>query len=478
MEIFKNIKILDEVGVPLKEYKDIVLDSRKASKGSIFVAISGTVTDGHNYIEKAIENGASAIVCEKIPEKTNKDVYYVKVKNTSEAIGILSSNYYDNPSKKIKLIGVTGTNGKTTIATLLYNLFTELGYFCGLISTVKNIIGKTDYPSTHTTPDVLTLNSLLAKMVDNGCEYCFMEVSSHAVVQKRIFGLSFEGGIFTNLSHDHLDYHKTYKNYINAKKGFFDSLGSNSFALTNIDDKNGLKMVESTKAKIYKYGLKNIGDFHARIIEKSIYGTLANIDNTEIWLPLPAEFNVYNLLAVYAVAELCNINKSELNVAITKIKGAPGRFEIVHNTPKKAVIVDYAHTPDALENILKALKEFEEFNRIICVFGAGGDRDKTKRPEMGEIVLKYADVAVITSDNPRTENPDSIIDDIMEGISLVDKKRTIRNTNRYSAIQTALNLMNQDDVVLIAGKGHETYQEINGVKHNFDDVEVVKELLQ
>lgn len=478
MEIFKNIKILEELGKPSNKHKDIVLDSRKASKDSIFVAISGTVTDGHNYIDKAIENGATTIVCENIPNNINKDVHYIKVKNTSETLGILSSNFYDNPSKKIKLIGVTGTNGKTTIVTLLYNLFTELGYYCGLISTVKNIIGKTDYPSTHTTPDVITINSLLAQMVDIGCEYCFMEVSSHAVVQNRIFGLEFKGGVFTNLSHDHLDYHKTYKNYINAKKGFFDSLSSKSFALTNIDDKNSLKMVESTKAKVYKYGLKNVGDFHARVIEKSIYGTLAKINNTEIWLPLPAEFNVYNLLAVYAVGELCNIDKIELDVAITKIKGAPGRFQLVENKYKKAVIVDYAHTPDALENVLKTLKEFEEFNRIICVFGAGGDRDKTKRPEMGEVVLKYADIAVITSDNPRTEDPNKIINDIIEGISIENRKKTISNSNRYSAIQTALNLMNDNDVVLIAGKGHETYQEINGVRHHFDDVEVVKELLQ
>ena len=478
-KILQNIKTYKIIGNVPDTTSKVCIDSRQVADGAVFIAINGVNTDGHQYIDKAIAGGANIIVCEELPETLNEKTCYIQVKDSAAAAGIIASNYYDNPSSKIKVIGITGTNGKTTTATMLYNLFSSLGYYCGLISTVQNIVGTHITASTHTTPDPISLNELLAEMAEEGCEYCFMEVSSHAAHQKRISGIKYYGGIFTNITHDHLDYHKTFPAYIAAKKMFFNALGSDAFALTNIDDKNGNVMLENCEARKYSYGIKNYADFHTKIIEKDIKGTLVQINSKEMWLPLPGTFNVYNQTSVYATAVLCGIDEAEAAEHISNIKGAEGRFQIVPNQYNKVVIVDYAHTPDALENILKTLKEFEnQYQRIICVFGAGGDRDKTKRPEMGEIAAKYSDLCIVTSDNPRSEDPNSIIEDIMQGVDIVSKKKVMCVCDRKEAIKIALQMMQQDDILLIAGKGHEKYQEIKGVKHHFDDVEIVNEFLK
>lgn len=453
-------------------------DSRAVEKNSLFVAIKGTKLDGHDHIYNAVDNGCGVVVCEQMPSTLKSDVCYVQVSDSALAISILASNFYDNPSAKLKLVGVTGTNGKTTIVTLLYNLFTSLGYCCGLLSTVHNIVGEEVIPSTHTTPDPVSLNRLLAQMVDRGCEFCFMEVSSHSVVQKRISGLTFCGGIFTNITHDHLDYHKTFVNYIAAKKAFFTMLPAGAFAVVNADDKNGLLMVENSKAKVYTYSIRGMADFHAKLLEVKIDGTLARINNgEEFWMALPGVFNASNQLAVYAAASLLSVDKYELMVKLSVIKGAKGRFELVKNNCNKNVIVDYAHTPDALKNILSTVRELADGQgRVMCVFGAGGDRDSSKRSEMGLVSVKYADLVFVTSDNPRSENPDAIIKDIVSEIDPVNMRKVICITDRKEAIRVSVNMLQDNDVLVVAGKGHENYQEINGVKTHFDDREVLRSL--
>ena len=476
--LLENIKIKKLVGTLPQEFAAVCIDSRKVKSDSVFIAINGYENDGHKYISSAIESGASMIVCEELPKTLADNVCYVQVADSAKAAGIVASNFYDNPSSKLKLIGVTGTNGKTTVVTLLYNLFTSLGYCCGMLSTVKNVIDNVSYPSVRTTPDQVSLNELLNEMTKKGCDFCFMEVSSHAAHQRRIAGLTFAGGIFTNITHDHLDYHKTFPQYIAAKKMFFDMLPEDAFAITNVDDKNGLVMTANTRAKVYTYGVRNMADFHAKVLESQMMGTLVQINSKEMWLPLPCTFNVYNQLAVYATAVVSKVeNEDVIAEHISNLKGAEGRFQLVPNKAGLSVIVDYAHTPDALENVLKVLKEFDEFQRVICVFGAGGDRDTTKRPEMGAVSVKYADMIIVTSDNPRSEDPDAIIADIMKGIDVVDKRKTLCITDREQAIKAALKMITPTDILLVAGKGHEKYQEIKCVKHHFDDVEIISKEL-
>ena len=478
-KLINGLKIVSVRGNVPDKVSGIATDSRKVRRNFLFVAVKGQTVDGHLFIEKSVELGCSMVVCEILPETIHDDVAYVQVKDSATAAGIIASNYHDNPSQKLQLVGVTGTNGKTTTATLLYNLFTSLGYCCGLLSTVKNIVGTTELPTDHTTPDPITINMLLSQMVRSGCAYCFMEVSSHAADQQRIAGLTFAGGIFSNITHDHLDYHKTFVNYIAAKKKFFNQLPTNAFALTNADDKNGMVMVENTQAKVYTYGIKEAADFHCNILEMSMLGSLVTINNeAEFMMPLPGVFNVYNQLSVYAAALLLKGDKDEVKRVLSGIKGAEGRFQIVPNKANLSVIIDYAHTPDALANLLKTARDLVCGNgKIICVFGAGGDRDRSKRPEMGNVATKYADLCIVTSDNPRSESPEAIINDIVSGITPQDMKKVVTMVDRKEAVKLAVKVMHDDDVLLIAGKGHEKYQEINGVKYHFDDNELVNQLL-
>lgn len=473
-DILNGIKIVDIKGDSNITIKGISLDSRKIEKDFLFIAIEGTSSDGHNYINNAIENGATAIVHSNEVEFI-KNVTYIKTSNNIENASLLSSNFYNNPSKKLKIIGVTGTNGKTTIATTLYNLFTKLGFRTGLISTVVNKIGDKDIPTKLTTPDAIELNKLFAEMVSEKCEYCFMEVSSHAVVQGRVSNIDFDGGIFTNLSHDHLDYHKTFKSYINAKKLFFDKLKKDAFVLTNIDDKNGRFVVQNTNHS-HTYALKTLADFKAKIIERHFDATLVKFDNHEIWLQFVGSFNVYNLLAVYGTANLLlPNNEAEILQAISTLKPVAGRFDVVKGNGIFA-IVDYAHTPDALENTLKELKDIKRENqKLTTVVGAGGDRDNSKRPIMAKVASQYSDFLILTSDNPRTENPEKILDDMEKGLD--ENAEYLRIADRRQAIKTAVKLSKNDDIIFIAGKGHETYQEINGVRHHFDDKEEIKNQL-
>jgi len=458
------------------EFKNICFDSRKIAMGDLFVAINGTVSDGHNYIETAVKNGASQIICETLPDNIRKGVTYVQVENSSKSLGILASEYYDNPSAKLKLIGITGTNGKTTIASTLFNLVKELGYVAGLISTIEVIIDNTSYPSIHTTPDQLSLNKFLYEMVNAGCDYCFMEVSSHSIVQNRIYGLKFSGGVFTNITHDHLDFHKTFKEYIKAKQLFFTQLEPNAFALTNSDDKNGLIMFQNSDAKKYTYSLNSLSDFKTQILESHFDGMLIKLDSIEIWTNFIGKFNAYNLLAIYATAILCNLDKEKTLIALSKLKPVEGRFDTVRSDNGITAIVDYAHTPDALQNVLSTINDIRQgAGQIITVVGAGGDRDRTKRPEMACIAAELSDKVILTSDNPRTEDPETILDDMQQGINALQKKKTLRITNRAEAIRTACMMSNPGDIILVAGKGHEKYQDINGVKHHFDDKEVLTE---
>lgn len=470
--LLNGLDILQRVNEKDVQINQIEFDSRKVCQGTLFVAQRGVVSDGHNYLDSAISNGAVAVVVEELPQNINDEVVYIKVENSSYALGILAKNYFHDPSSKLKLIGITGTNGKTTTATLSYDLFTSMGYCCGLISTIVNKIAGKDFPTERTTPDVLSLNKLLLEMVAAKCEYVFMEVSSHAVVQHRIAGLRFFGGVFSNITHDHLDYHKTFTNYINAKKGFFDSLSSNAFALTNTDDKNGEKMVESTKAKKYTYSLNRIADYKTKIVENCFEGLLLNINGKEVNTMLVGKFNAYNLTAIYAIARLCGLNEQETLIGLSKLKAAAGRFEPYYLKNGATAIVDYAHTPDALENVLSTINSIRTTGVLITVVGCGGDRDKTKRPQMAAIAQKGSDILILTSDNPRTERPESILQDMSSGINDFDKVFTI--TDRMEAIKLAAQLTKgKGDIILIAGKGHETYQEINGVKHHFDDKEEV-----
>lgn len=477
-DILQHIQPIEIVGSLDKNINKVFIDSTKIKTNSLFIAIKGNAVDGHDFIDDAIYRGASAIVCEHLPLDIRSDVTYIKVADTRYIAGVIAAAYYDFPSQKIKVIGVTGTNGKTTIATLLYRLMRLMGYKAGLISTIVNYVDSKMYPATHTTPDPIELQRLLNKMVEAGCRYCFMEVSSHAVVQQRINQIHFSGGIFTNISHDHLDYHKTFDAYIQAKKGFFDQLPQDAFALTNVDDKNGKVMVQNTKAHVYTYALKTHADFHARILEKHLDGTLIRINNQDVWIKLIGEFNVYNMLAIYATACLLGHDSMQVMTDISLLEAADGRFQYFKSNKGVTVIVDYAHTPDALEKVLQTVNDIKKNDsRIITVVGAGGNRDASKRPEMGKIVASLSNISIFTSDNPRNEDPEVIISDMLSDLDNEKKKNILTIVDRKEAIKTAITLAHSGDIVLIAGKGHETYQEIKGVKYPFDDREIVKQYL-
>ena len=457
----------------------IEFDSRKIELNDVFVAIRGTLSDGHDYIERALSLGAVAIICEEFPGVIVNGVTYIKVKDSNEALAFLAANYFDNPSENIKLVGVTGTNGKTTIASLLYQLFKKAGYKVGLLSTVKIMVDVEEFKATHTTPDSLTLNFYLDQMIQEGCEFCFMEVSSHGVHQKRTEALHFTGGVFTNLSHDHLDYHNTFAEYRDVKKSFFDNLPKAAFAITNIDDKNGLVMLQNTKAKKLTYALKSYADYKAQILENQLSGLLLKINDNEVWVKLIGSFNAYNLLAIYGVAVELGIENMEALRLLSELESVSGRFQFIVSDTKITAIVDYAHTPDALENVLKTIEDIRTKNeQLITVVGCGGDRDKTKRPIMANIASSMSDKAIFTSDNPRTENPETIIEEMEKGVEPQNFKKTVSILDRKQAIKTACQLANPNDIILIAGKGHETYQEVNGVRHDFDDLQIVTELLQ
>ncbi len=457
----------------------LTYDSRQVGEGSMFFAIKGTQADGHQFINQVIEKGAAAIVCEQLPAHLNETVTYILVKDSSEAMGLMAAEFYDHPSKKLKLTAVTGTNGKTTVATLLFNLFRSFGHNVGLLSTVQNQINGTVIPSTHTTPDSIRINELLEHMVEQGCEYAFMEASSHAIHQNRIKGLHFSGTIFTNITHDHLDYHETFANYIAAKKKLFDEVNEDAFALTNKDDKNGLVMLQNTKATRYTYSLKSMADFKAKILESDFTGMLLNIDEQEAWFRLVGNFNAYNLLAVYGAAFLLGKDKLDIIKHLSNIEAVKGRFEYVRSDKGVIAIVDYAHTPDALKNILDTINEIRTQNeQLITVVGCGGNRDAAKRPVMADIATEHSTKVIFTSDNPRNENPEMIIDEMQKGVKPLHFKKTLRITDRREAIKAAIGQAEKGDIILIAGKGHENYQEINGVKHHFDDKETVLELFE
>ena len=454
----------------------IQFDSRKVKAGDVFVATSGTHVDGHDFIPKAIESGATIIIAERADVPVG-DACLVTLKNTAAALGVIAANFHGNPSQNLRVVGVTGTNGKTTIATLLYKLFIKLGYKAGLISTIKYYVGEDEFPATHTTPDSLQIQSLMAKMVEAGCEYCFMEVSSHAIDQDRIAGIKFEGGIFTNLTHDHLDYHKTFAEYLKAKKKFFDNLPASAFALTNADEKNGKVMLQNTNALQKSYGLKSLADFKCKVIEKHLDGMLLAIDGREVWTHFSGIFNAYNLMAVYGSAILLGEDVEKVLPLISELRPVAGRFEILRSPDGKYAIVDYAHTPDALKNVLNGISEIRTGNeQVITVVGAGGDRDKTKRPVMAKEAVMQSDRVILTSDNPRTEVPEQIIADMEAGVEPHVRKKVLSIVNRKEAIRTACMLAKTGDIILVAGKGHEDYQEIKGVKHHFDDKEVIAEI--
>jgi UDP-N-acetylmuramoyl-L-alanyl-D-glutamate--2,6-diaminopimelate ligase len=457
----------------------IEFDSRKIELDAVFVAIRGTLSDGHDYIQKAISLGSRVVICEVFPSKLTAGVTFIQVADSNEALAFLSANFYDNPSEKIKLVGVTGTNGKTTIASLLYQLFKKAGYKVGLLSTVKIIVDADEFKATHTTPDSLTLNYYLDQMVQEGCEFCFMEVSSHGIHQKRTAALEFAGGVFTNLSHDHLDYHNTFAEYRDVKKAFFDQLSKTAFAITNGDDKNGSIMLQNTKAKKITYALKSYADYRAQILENQLSGLLLKINENEVWVKLIGSFNAYNLLAIYAVAVELGIERVEALRLLSELESVSGRFQFVVSETKITAIVDYAHTPDALENVLQTIQDIRTKNeQLITVVGCGGDRDTTKRPIMAAIAAALSDKAIFTADNPRTEDPETIIQEMEKGVAPQNYKKTLSILDRKQAIKTACQLANTNDIILIAGKGHETYQEINGVRYDFDDLEIVTELLQ
>ena len=476
-ELLKRIRTTKVVGSTDVEIADVNIDSRSIADGHMFIAIKGTVTDGHKYIEKAVAQGAAAVVCEDMPESLAEGVTYVQVPSTTEVVGILATTFQDNPSEKLKLVGVTGTNGKTTIATLLYNMFRKMGHKCGLLSTVCNYIEDEAIPADHTTPDPIELNRLLRRMADAGCEYVFMECSSHAIDQKRIGGLKFAGGIFTNLTRDHLDYHKTVENYRNAKKAFFDQLPKGAFAITNIDDKNGMFMVQNTKATVKTYSIRSMADFRARIVECHFEGMYLEIDGREVGVQFIGKFNVSNLLAVYGAAIMLGKQPEEVLVVMSTLKSVAGRLEPIRSKTGVTAVVDYAHTPDALDNVLKAIHEVLEGRegKVITVCGAGGNRDKGKRPLMAQEAVKQSDRVIITSDNPRFEEPQDIINDMLAGLDQKQMKKVLTIVDRREAIRAACMMANEGDVVLIAGKGHEDYQDVKGVKHHFDDREEVRE---
>ncbi|MEM5538778.1 UDP-N-acetylmuramoyl-L-alanyl-D-glutamate--2,6-diaminopimelate ligase [Olleya sp. AS48] len=459
--------------------RNIHFNSRNVAINDVFVAVKGSLTDGHQYIESAIQQGAIAVVCEELPSVTKAGVTYVKVDDSSAALAIMASNFYGNPSDNLKLVGVTGTNGKTTIASLLYQLFKKAGYKVGLLSTVKIMVDNQEFPATHTTPDSLTINRYLKQMNDEGVEFCFMEVSSHGIHQNRTLGLTFEGGIFTNLSHDHLDYHDTFAEYRDVKKRFFDELPKTAFALTNGDDKNGSVMLQNTKAKQYTYALKSFADYKAQILENQFNGLLLKLNDNEVWVRLIGNFNAYNILAIFATAELLGLEKEETLRLISELESVSGRFQFIISDQKITAIVDYAHTPDALQNVLETINDIRTKNEdVITVVGCGGDRDKTKRPKMGHIASALSTKVIFTSDNPRTEVAEVIIEDIEKGVEPQNFKKTMSIVDRKQAIKTACQLANPNDIILIAGKGHETYQEVNGKRHDFDDFKIVQDFLK
>ncbi|MDB5124418.1 MAG: murE [Mucilaginibacter sp.] len=475
-EIIEGLAFTELQGSADTEITTVVFDSRKVIPGCLFVAIKGTLSDGHDYIDQAVHDGAVAVICEDLPAHVTGEVDFLMVADSTIALGIVAANFYDHPSGKLKLVGITGTNGKTTIATLLYKLFRDLGYKCGLISTVENQINGQVIPATHTTPDPVELNRLIDDMVAQGCDYCFMEVSSHAIAQHRIQGLKFAGGIFSNLTHDHLDYHKTFDAYLKAKKTFFDDLPANAFALTNSDDKNGNVMLQNTKAHKKTYGLKSMADYKARILENQFEGLLLQIDNEEVWFKMVGTFNAYNLLAVYAAAMLLDQDKAKILTSLSKLTGARGRFDYIVSPNKIIGIVDYAHSPDAVQNILSTIHDIRKGNeKVITVIGCGGNRDKTKRPIMAKTACEWSDRVILTSDNPRNEDPAQIIKEMEEGVDPAFKRYTVSIIDRREAIKTACMLAKPGDIVLVAGKGHEKYQEVNGVKSHFDDMEELVE---
>ena len=474
-DILYQVSINQVFGFTDVEVNSLVFDSRKVQKNDVFIAQKGVRFDGHSYIEKAISLGAVVIICEDFPTYKREDVTYVQVSDTNLALAIMASNFYNNPSKILSLVGVTGTNGKTTIASLLYQLFKKAGYKVGLLSTVKILVDETEFKATHTTPDSVTINSYLDKMIESGVDYCFMEVSSHGIHQKRTEGLTFAGGVFTNLSHDHLDYHETFSEYRNVKKSFFDSLSKPAFALTNIDDKNGDFMLQNTKAIKKTYALKTLADYKVKVLEKQFSGTLLKIDESEVWTKLIGRFNALNLLAIFATAELLGLEKLEILTIISQLENVSGRFEYVLSEDGVTAIIDYAHTPDALKNVLETINDIRTGNeKVITVVGCGGDRDRAKRPKIAHIASQLSNQAIFTSDNPRTENAQTILDEMESGVSAENYKKTLSILDRRQAIKTACKFSESGDIILVAGKGHEDYQEINGIRTHFDDLEEVK----
>lgn len=474
-ELLNHISYSEVIGSAERVVRGIEFDSRHVKPSFIFVAQLGVMSDGHNYISKAVENGATVIVCEQLPANFSSNITYIKVADSNEVLGKLASAFYQFPSKKLKVVGVTGTNGKTSIATLLYKMFLRLGFKTGLLSTISYRINEKEETASHTTPNALKIQQLLAEMAEQGCEYCFMEVSSHAVHQKRIAGIEFAGGIFTNITHDHLDYHKTFAEYIKAKKFFFDGLSKDAFAITNIDDKNGLVMIQNTLAEKITFSNRSVADFRCKVIENHFDGMLLNLDGRDIWTRFVGKFNASNLLAVYTTAIRLGQDKDEILTIISDLNPVQGRFETIRSLDGKLAIVDYAHTPDALKNVLVAITEIRTRNeQVITVVGAGGDRDKTKRPEMANEAVLASDKVILTSDNPRTENPAQIIKDMEAGVPVKYRNKVVSIENRREAIKTAAMLAQPGDIILIAGKGHENYQEINGVKHHFDDKEEIE----
>jgi UDP-N-acetylmuramoyl-L-alanyl-D-glutamate--2,6-diaminopimelate ligase len=477
-DLLYKVSIESVRGVTDVEAVKIEFDSRKITAGDVFVAIRGSIADGHDYIDVATANGAVAIVCDEVPDSLQSGVTYIQVDNTNSALAQMAANYYQNPSQNVKLVGITGTNGKTTIASLLYQMFRKAGYKTGLISTVKIMVDDMEYKATHTTPDSLTINRYLAEMESAGVGFCFMEVSSHGIHQRRTEALHFVGGVFTNLSHDHLDYHPTFADYRDVKKFFFDNLPSNAFALTNIDDRNGIVMIQNTRARKLTYALKSYADYKAQILENQLSGLLLKINEAEVWVRLIGSFNAYNLLAIYATAVELGLERLEVLRLLSELESVSGRFQFIISDGGITAIVDYAHTPDALDNVLKTIEDIRSRNeQLITVVGCGGDRDKTKRPIMAQIATNLSDKVILTSDNPRSEDPDDIIADMEKGVEPQNQRKTISVTDRRQAIKTACQLAQLGDIILIAGKGHETYQEVKGVRHHFDDMETVKELL-
>lgn len=480
-DILEGIKIVDQTGNTDVAIDHIRFDSRLVSPGDVFVAIRGTSVDGHRFISQVIKSGVAAVICEEFPENLSEKNQnnLIKVNDTRHALGIMAANFYNHPSEKINLIGVTGTNGKTTTVTLLFNLFRELGYNCGMLSTIENRINEEAFPAIRTTADPLQINELLSRMVKEKVTYCFAEISSHAIDQKRISGLMFAGGIFTNITQDHLDYHKDFKSYLYTKKAFFDLLPSKAFALSNIDDRNGRVMIQNTKAEKYTYGLKKSADYKGKITEHHMHGLNMRIDNTDAWFGIVGTFNAYNLMATYAAARLLGEDKQETLAAMSRLQGAEGRFDVTISSSGIKGIIDYAHTPDALKNVLETINQSRTRNETLTtIVGAGGDRDKTKRPEMARIATTFSDKVILTSDNPRSEDPQSIIDDMITGISKEHEKKVITILNREEAIKTACFMAHKGDIILVAGKGHEKYQEVNGVRYHFDDKEILSNYLK